>query len=255
MSPKTVLPLLVIALAAGSATRLSAQGATPPVATTAAQAAAAAREHDLAADPAGLKRYHEANAKLPPPAPGENRVVFMGDSITDSWGNIFDRCFPGKPYVGRGISGQTTQQMPVRFRPDVTALHPKLVVILAGTNDIAGNTGRTSQEMIQDNLISMVELARCNGIKPVLVSVLPAGDYSWRSGMEPAEKIVRLNAWIRDYAAQQGVVFVDCHTPMSNEHHAMKGELAGDGVHPNESGFAIMSPLVEAGIARALAGK
>jgi lysophospholipase L1-like esterase len=209
----------------------------------------------LETDPAGLKRYREANAKLGPPAPGEDRVVFLGDSITDNWARHFSRLFPGKPYIGRGISAQTTQQMLVRFRPDVIALRPKAVVILAGTNDIAGNTGRSTQEMIADNVMSMVDLARANGIRVVLVSVLPAYDYWWQRGMEPAEKIVALNAWLKDYAAKRGIVYVDCHTPMSDERHGMKAEFSPDGVHPNAAGYALMAPLVEAGIAQALRGK
>jgi len=209
----------------------------------------------LETDPADLKRYREANAKLAPPAPGEDRVVFLGDSITDNWGRSFNRLYPGKPYIGRGISSQTTQQMLIRFRPDVIALKPKAVVILAGTNDIAGNTGRSTQEMIVDNLMSMIDLAEFNGIRVVLVSVLPAYDYWWQRGMEPAEKIVALNAWMKDYAAKCGVVYVDCHTPMSDEKHALKRELSPDGVHPNAAGYALMAPLVEAGIAEALKRK
>lgn len=209
----------------------------------------------LATDPADLKRYRDANARLAPPAPGENRVVFMGDSITDAWGKSFATFFPGKPYVGRGISAETTQQMLIRFRPDVIALQPKVVVILAGTNDIAGNTGRSTQAMIQDNLISMIDLAEFNHIKVVLVSVLPAFDYWWQRGMEPAEKIIALNAWLKTYAAQRGLVYVDCHTPLADERHGLKKEYGDDGVHPNAAGYALMGPLVEAGIAQALAQK
>jgi lysophospholipase L1-like esterase len=209
----------------------------------------------LETDPHDLKHYREANAKLAPPAPGENRVVFMGDSITAGWARYFDKLFPGKPYVGRGISSQTTQQMLIRFRPDVIALKPKVVVILAGTNDIAGNTGRSTQEMIQDNLMSMIDLAQANGIRVVLVSALPAFDYWWQPGMEPAEKIVALNAWIKDYAAKRGAVYVDAHTPLSDAKHALKAEYSPDGVHPNAAGFAVISPLAEAGIAQALKSK
>jgi len=210
------------------------------------------RKFVLDSDPADLKRYREANAKLAPPAPGESRVVFMGDSITDAWGRHFDRYFPGKPYVGRGITSETTQQMLIRFRPDVIALQPKVVVILAGTNDLAGNTGRSTPAMIQDNLISMVDLAEYNHIRVVLVSVLPAIDYWWSRGLEPAEKIVALNRWMKDYAARRGVVYVDCHTPMADARHGMKAEYSPDGVHPSPAGYAVMAPLVEAGIAQAL---
>lgn len=209
----------------------------------------------LETDPADLKVFREANAKLGPPAAGENRVVFLGDSITAGWGRQFATLFPGKPYVGRGISSETTQQMLIRFRPDVIALQPKVVVILAGTNDIAGNTGRSTQEMIQDNIISMCELAAHNHIKVVLLSVLPASNYWWQPGMEPAEKIVALNAWLKDYAAKQGIAYVDCHTPMSDEQHAMKKDYSGDGVHPNPKGFALISPLVDAAIQQVLAQK
>ena len=142
--------------------------------------------------------------------------------------------------------------MLIRFRPDVIALKPKVVVILAGTNDIAGNTGRSTQEMIQDNIISMIDLAELNKIRVVLLSVLPAYDYWWQPGMEPAEKIVALNAWMKEYTAKRGIVYVDCHTPMSDEKHGMKKEFSPDGVHPNAAGFALISPLAEAGIARAL---
>jgi len=209
----------------------------------------------LETDPADLKTYRAANAALPPPASGENRVVFIGDSITAGWGRNFKTLFPGKPYIGRGISSETTQQMLIRFRPDVIALKPKVVVILAGTNDIAGNTGRSTQEMIQDNIISMIDLAEFNKIRVVLLSVLPAYDYWWQPGMEPAEKIVALNAWLKEYAAKRGVVYVDCHTPMSDEKHGMKKEFSPDGVHPNAAGFALMGPLAEAGIAKALSEK
>ncbi|HYV39450.1 MAG TPA: SGNH/GDSL hydrolase family protein [Gemmataceae bacterium] len=209
----------------------------------------------LETDPADLKKYREANSKLPPPAPGEQRVVFIGDSITDNWGKNFKKLFPGKPYIGRGISSQTTQQMLIRFRPDVIALKPKAVVILGGTNDIAGNTGRSTQAMIEDNIMSMVDLAEANGVKVVLLSVLPAYDYWWQKGMEPAEKIVALNAWMKGYAAKRGVVFVDCHTPMKDEKNAMQKKFSGDGVHPNAAGYALISPLTEAGIEQALKSK
>jgi lysophospholipase L1-like esterase len=207
---------------------------------------------ELESDWAQLARYREANAKLPPPQPGEDRVVFLGDSITDNWGKSFSKSFPGKPYIGRGISAQTTQQMLIRFRPDVIALKPKAVVMLGGTNDIAGNTGRQTQESIAGNIMSMVELAEANGIRPVLVSVLPAYDYWWQKGMEPAEKIVALNAWMKGYAAKRGTVFVDCHTPLKDEKNAMQKQFSADGVHPNAAGYAVMAPLVEAGIERAL---
>jgi lysophospholipase L1-like esterase len=203
-------------------------------------------------DWASLARYAQANAALGPPAPGENRVVFMGNSITEGWAKSFGSLFPGKPYVGRGISGQTTPQMLVRFRQDVVALKPKVVVILGGTNDIAGNTGPSTPEMIEDNLASMTEVAQANGIRVVLVSVLPVFDYPWRRGLEPAPKIVALNAWLKQYAAKVGAVYLDLHSAMKNARDGMKPELASDGVHPTAAGFALMSPLTERAIAEAL---
>jgi lysophospholipase L1-like esterase len=199
-----------------------------------------------------LARYRDANAALRPPAASENRVVFMGNSITEAWAKSFDSLFPGKPYVGRGISGQTTPQMLVRFRQDVIALSPRVVVILGGTNDIAGNTGPSTLEMIEDNLASMTELAQANGIRVVLVSVLPVFDYPWKRGVEPAAKIVALNAWIKQYAARAGAIYLDLHTPMADERQGMKAELSGDGVHPNAAGFVLMSPLTERAIEAAL---
>jgi lysophospholipase L1-like esterase len=199
-----------------------------------------------------LGKYRDANAALGAPARGEDRVVFMGNSITEGWAPLFAKLFPGKPYVGRGISGQTTPQMLLRFRQDVIALHPKVVVILGGTNDIAGNTGASTLEMIEDNLMSMTELARANGIRVVLGSVLPAYDYPWRKGLEPAPKIVALNTWMKAYAARVGAVYADFHTPMADERQGLKAELTRDGVHPTEAGYAVMAPIVERAIAAAL---
>lgn len=203
-------------------------------------------------DWAALGRYAKANADLPPVASGERRVVFMGNSITEAWAKSFATLFPGKPYVGRGISGQTTPQMLVRFRQDVVALKPAVVVILGGTNDIAGNTGPSTLEMIEDNLASMTDIARANGIRVVLASVLPVFDYPWRPGLEPAAKIVALNAWIKQYAARVGAVYVDFHSAMADERQGMKSSLTKDGVHPTDAGFAVMSPIVERAIAEAL---
>jgi len=205
-----------------------------------------------ATDWANLHRYAQENAALSPPAPTENRVVFMGNSITESWAKSFGSQFPGKPYIGRGISGQTTPQMLIRFRQDVVALKPKVVVILGGTNDIAGNTGPSTLEMIEDNLASMAEIAKANGIRVVLASVLPVYDYPWKKGLEPAPKIVALNAWLKSYAARAGAVYVDFHSAMKDERDGMRAGLAADGVHPTPAGFAIMGPLVEKAIADAL---
>jgi len=199
-----------------------------------------------------LTRYRDANMALGDPRPGEQRVVFMGNSITEGFAPYFATLFPGKPYIGRGISGQTTPQMLVRFRQDVIALKPAVVVILAGTNDIAGNTGPSTLEMIEDNIASMAELARANGIRVVLSSVLPVFDYPWKPGLEPAPKIVALNQWIRGYAARKRAVYLDYHSAMADERQGMRKEFAEDGVHPNEAGYRVMAPLAEQAIAEAL---
>jgi len=204
------------------------------------------------ADWPNLARYGGANAVLGAPKPGEKRVVFYGNSITDAWARYFATEFPGKPYVGRGISGQTTAQMLVRFRQDVIELKPAVVLILAGTNDIAGNTGPATLEMIEGNLTSMVELARANGIRPVLSSVLPAYDYPWRPGLQPAEKIVALNDWMKAYATAHQVVYLDYWTPMADARHGLRSELTTDGVHPTEAGYQVMAPLAERAIEQAL---
>ena len=196
-----------------------------------------------------IARYHDANATVAT----KPDAVFMGDSITDFWPQPrFGAFFPGKNYVGRGISAQTTPQMLIRMRPDVIALKPKVVVILAGTNDIAGNTGPSTLEMIEDNIASMAEIARANGIKVVLSSVLPAFDYRWKPGMEPAPKIVALNKWIRGYADRTNAVYLDYHSAMADERQGLRAELTSDGVHPTEAGYRIMAPLADAAIAEAL---
>jgi lysophospholipase L1-like esterase len=197
-----------------------------------------------------LARFKEADVKLGPPAAGENRVVLMGDSITDGW--HLDELFPGKPYINRGISGQTTPQMVLRFRQDVIALQPKVVVILAGTNDIAGNTGPETLEQIEDNLASMADLAHANGIRVVLCSITPAFDYPWQPGLTPAPKIDLINAWLRGYALAKGYVYVDYHSAMKDARDGLPAALSRDGVHPLPAGYAVMAPLVEAGIEKAL---
>ena len=224
------------------------------IALSAAGPLSAQTPDKLRTDWADLARYRDENATLGPPGPGEQRVVFMGNSITDAWAQYFGAMFPGKPYVGRGISGQTTPQMLVRFRQDVIALKPAVVVILAGTNDIAGNTGPSTLEMIEDNLASMTELAQANRIKVVLASVLPVFDYPWKPGLEPAPRIVALNAWIRNYAVQHGAAYLDYHSAMADQRQGMRAELSSDGVHPNEAGYRIMAPLAERAIEEVLKG-
>ena len=240
--------LIALILAAGCAAS-PAPSPSPAPTQTAAQRAADDR---LRNDWANLQRYRAANAELPPPAQGENRVVFYGNSITDGWAKSFPVMFPGKPYVGRGISGQTTPQMLVRFRQDVIALRPKVVVILAGTNDIAGNTGPSSLEMIEDNFASMTEIAKANGIRVVLSSVLPVYDYPWKPGLQPAPKIIALNDWMKRYAASAGAIYLDYHSAMKDARDGLPPELATDGVHPTEAGYRIMARLVEQAIIEAL---
>ena len=179
-------------------------------------------------------------------------MVFFGDSITDAWVSNGGTFFPGKPYVNRGISGQTTPQMLVRFRQDVIDLHPEAVVILAGTNDIAGNTGPSTLEMIEDNLRSMSELAQANGIHVILASVLPAADYPWRKGLEPASKIKALNQWMANYCAEKKIIYLDYYSLMADEAGGMKPGISKDGVHPNAAGYAIMEPLAQKAIDKAL---
>jgi lysophospholipase L1-like esterase len=209
-------------------------------------------ELKLKNDWANLDRFREDNLRLGEPSPNEARVVFMGNSITEGWKDLCPEFFSGRPYINRGISGQTTPQMLVRFRPDVINLKPKVVVILAGTNDIAGNTGPSTLEMIEDNIESMVDLAETNGIKVVICSVLPAIDYWWNPGVEPAEKIVALNGWLRKYAASKKITYVDFYSNMADNKNGLKSDYSEDGVHPNKKGYQVMEPLIDEAIARAL---
>jgi lysophospholipase L1-like esterase len=201
-----------------------------------------------------LGRYREADARLGPPAAGENRVVFMGDSITDIW--RLPEYFPGKPYINRGIGGQTTPQMLIRFREDVIDLQPKVVVILAGTNDIAGNTGPMRLEDIEANLASMSELAHLHGIRVILSSVTPIHDYTPRARnfflQRSPEKILELDRWIKDYCVKNRYVYLDYFSAMVDSKGMLKEDLSDDGLHPNQKGFAVMAPLAEKAIEKAL---
>ncbi len=244
----------VLAFAACSSANEPRLATPAPVRAPQAARDSAALEQ-LRNDWGGLRRYRAANAALPVPSPPDNRVVFYGNSITDAWARHFPAMFPGKPYVGRGISGQTTPQMLVRFHQDVVALKPKVVVILAGTNDIAGNTGPSTLEMIQDNIAAMTDIARANGIRVVLASVLPVFDYPWRPGLQPAPKIIALNAWMRRFAEQRGETYLDYHSAMADSRGGLPVSLAADGVHPNEAGYRMMVPLVEAAISKALSSR
>jgi lysophospholipase L1-like esterase len=201
-----------------------------------------------------LARYRDANASLKPPAAGENRVVFFGDSITDMW--KLEDYFPGRPYVNRGISGQTTPQMLVRFHEDVIDLQPKAVVILAGTNDIAGNTGPMSLPEIEANYSSLAELARAHHIRVVFSSILPVHNYTPRSqdlfAQRSPKKILELNRWLKDYCAASGCTYLDYFSPMVDDKGLLKRDLAEDGLHPNPAGYKIMAPLADAAIQKAL---
>lgn len=216
-----------------------------------------ARLHDWA----DLARYRESNRVLAPPAAEDTRVVFMGDSITDFWAQPrFGGFFPGKPYIDRGISGQTTQQMLIRFRPDVVNLKPKAAVILAGTNDIAGNTGPMSNEEIEGNLASMCEIAQSNGIRVILASLLPVSAYHVapvgtvvpQTTTRPMDRIQALNDWMKKYTADHGFVYLDYFSAMIDDKGVLRAELSEDDLHPNAKGYAIMAPLAEDAIKRAL---
>jgi len=217
----------------------------------------ASRISIYADDFAQLARYREADAALAPPAAGETRVVFLGDSITDYW--KLPNYFPGKPYINRGVDGQTTPEMLVRFRQDVIDLHPRVVVILAGTNDIAGNTGPMRLEDIEANYSSLAELARANHVAVVFSSILPVHDYTPKAqeffAERSSEKILALNRWLQDYCAANALVYLDYFTALVDDKGLLKRELAEDGLHPNPNGFKIMAPLAEAAIGKALASK
>jgi len=216
-----------------------------------------------------IGRYHAANVELKKQPADPQRVVFMGDSITDAW--RLAEYFPGKPYVNRGISGQTTPQMLVRMYPDVIDLAPKVLVILAGTNDIARNTGPQTLEMIEHNFMAMTELAQAHNMKVVLCSVMPISDYpalnpqpaTGRGGapapirrkqteIRPPADIIRLNAWLKDYAAKAGAMYADYYAATVDEKGWLKEPISGDGLHPNPQGYALMAPVVEAAIQKAL---
>jgi lysophospholipase L1-like esterase len=202
-----------------------------------------------------LARYREANAALAPPAAGESRVVFLGDSITDYW--KLPDYFPGKPYINRGIDGQTTPEMLVRFRQDVIALQPQVLVVLAGTNDIAGVTGRTLNEDIEANYASMADLARAHRIRVVFASVLPVHNYTHDAeesfALRPRDRILALNKWLKDYCARNRFVYLDYFSALVDEQGMLKRALADDGLHPTDAGYKIMAPLAEKAIQKALA--
>jgi lysophospholipase L1-like esterase len=262
-----ILPVMVASLSAqapaapAGAPQSQTSGATLPSGPELAAALTRLMANDARVrDWAQLARYREQNRALAKPASGESRVVFMGDSITDAWpqerfGNFFAS---NKSYIGRGISAQTTPQMLVRFRPDVINLQPKAVVILAGTNDIAGNTGPMSNEDIQNNLMSMAELAKANKIKVVLSSITPISGYHVspngvpQTQQRPMERIRAINDWMKKYAAAEGHIYLDYFSAMIDQSGMLREELSGDDLHPNAKGYAIMAPLADAAIKQAL---
>jgi len=195
-----------------------------------------------------LSKYQQDNAMLPLPEPDENRVVFLGDSITEFWTNKHSFFSENKSYINRGISGQTTPQMLLRFRADVIELKPKIVIILAGGNDIAGNTGTATTKMITNNIFSMIELARAHHIKVILCSVLPANFFYWNPKEKPAERIIELNQLLENYAIANKIAFVNYYSAMVNDQKGLKDDFSEDRVHPNTAGYEIMSPLIEKAI-------
>jgi len=199
-------------------------------------------------DWANLKRFQQENSELMLAKANENRVVFMGNSITEGWLSIRPEFFKNKPYVNRGISGQTTPQMLIRFRQDVIHLKPSTVVLLAGINDIAENTGPSTIEMIANNIVSMAELAKANHINVIICSVLPANKFPWREGLKPAEKVIKLNALLQSYSKKHKLAYVDYYSAMVNDSHGLKKELGEDGIHPNKNGYLIMEPILEKAI-------
>ena len=243
-----LMPVLALLLFAGNA---QAQTAANDCAETKTQLTRAQTKLN---DWPALARYHDANVKVVPPAKNEARVVFMGDSITDSWDDQkYGGFFPGKPYIDRGISGQTTPQMLARFRQDVIDLHPAVVQIMAGTNDIAGNTGPMTPEETQANIRSMVELAHAHGIRVILASIPPADMFPWKPGLDPGGKIAAMNAWLKAYAVRAGCIHADYWSAMKDNGLGMRGGLSSDHVHPTRAGYAVMAPVAEAAIKRALA--
>jgi lysophospholipase L1-like esterase len=261
---RLVLLLCVLVTALLSAAAQSPVPATPATPDPCADVRQQLRTADTRLrDWPALSRYRDTNTATAAPVKGEQRVVFFGDSITDGWDDPkYGGFFPGKPFVNRGISGQTTAQMLVRFRPDVIALRPRVVVILAGTNDIAGNTGPTTLAAIGDNLASMADLARANGIRVVLASLLPISDTELRDGKpimqsvrRPPDKILALNEWLKAYAAEHQLVYLDYFSAMVDAKGALKDELSDDGLHPNLQGYEVMAPLALAAIDKAFKKK
>ena len=204
-------------------------------------------------DWANLGYYEKRNRELGLPDENEKRIVFMGDSITEEWGNLYPEFFSGNYYINRGIGGQTTPQMLIRFKPDAIDLKPDAIIILAGTNDIAGNTGPSTVRMITDNIFSMAELAKAHEIKVVLASILPVYQYSWADDViDPPSMIDSVNSKIKEYVENQGLVYLDYYSSMVDDRKGLKLDYTGDGVHPNEAGYKVMSAIADDIILQAL---
>ena len=244
----------VIALVCANAATLKGQQTTSAASEASCNPQESAFMKSRLLDWAGLKRYKQEDAALPTQAQPGQRVVFLGDSITDFWGRLPDTgsFFPGKHYINRGIGGQTTPQILARFEQDVVHLHPAAVVILAGTNDIAGNTGPSTPQIIEDNYTAMTEIAAANGIKVILASITPADHYNWQPTVHPVDEIRELNGWMRQFCSAAGCTYLDYYTAMSDPKGAMLPGYSKDGVHPTSMGYGIMAPLAEKAIAKAL---
>jgi lysophospholipase L1-like esterase len=245
----------MVVLASGSVAFAQAPPGRPRLSVAEQEERRKLEDEQLRKDWAYLNRYRAENSALGGPVKDEHRVVFMGDSITEGWVRLAPDFFQGRAYLDRGISGQTTPQVLVRFRQDVINLHPSVVVILAGTNDIAENTGPSTPEMIQDNLASMVELAKTNGIQVVLASITPADDFWWNPGTKPAGKIAAMNRWIKDYATKHQLVYLDYYSALADENGAIRREFSEDRVHPNAASYRVMGDLADKAVAAALANR
>lgn len=208
---------------------------------------------DYSDDWAALHHYSARNKTLPAPEKGEKRVVFLGSSIFEKWTDLMPEFFNNRNYINRGISGQISPQLLIRFRQDVIDLHPAAVIILAGSNDIAGSTGHVTNEVIMDNIASMAELAKLHGIKVILCKYLPVFEYPWRKEIKhAADKIIALNEQIEKYATANNLVLLDYFTPLVDSRNGQKAALTLDGVHPNTAGYRIMAKVTEAAIVEAL---
>jgi lysophospholipase L1-like esterase len=246
VSARILFGLIVSGVVAGAET-----GQDAPATLAMLQQRLASYRH-LLSDWAGLTRYGSEDSEVPPPAPGENRVVFIGDQITELWGRGQAKFFPGRRYFNRGIGGQTAPQMLVRFRQDVIALKPKVVVILAGSNDIAGVTGPATRGTLADHIMSMTELAKAHGIRVVLASITPVCDCTRpQTDLRPQRKILEWNGWLQSYAAESGSVYVDYYSALASGRD-FRQELTVDGLVPNDAGYNVMAPLAERAIAQAL---